>query len=319
MRAERLLSIMLRLQDRKKVTARELSAELQVSVRTIYRDMDTLSLAGVPIYTQRGEDGGCFLDEAYRVSLTNLNLTELQALFVMGGSSSLEALNINHRVEDGLLKLLASLPSSYQAQAKALRQRLYIDTRRWNQFEDGVPLLQVIESAVWQDKIIDVVYQSFNKPIRKIRIMPYGLVVKTHIWYVIGFAEGQTDFRVYRVSRFEDVIVTDEHFERDPDFDLKTVWDSLRENFETTIKASYTVMFSLSSEMVGILDYYIPNRYHIVGEEGDIATIEAQFYNINEARPVLLGFGNRATIISPRELDEQILEYAKSIVAQHDD
>lgn len=316
MRAERLLSIMLRLQERKKVTARELSNELGVSVRTIYRDIDALGMAGIPIYTQRGEAGGCFLDESYRVTLTDLNLGELQALFVMGGANPLEALNIHQRVEDSLLKLLASLPTHYQAQAKALQQRLYIDTRRWNQHEDNTPFLDVIQSAIWQDKYINAVYQPYDKSPRKIQIAPFGLVVKTHIWYLVGLPDGQSDYRVYRVSRFHDVTSTDKSFVRDPDFNLQAVWHALRDSFESAIAPDYSVIFRLPSSLVYILDYYVPNRYDVIEETDELTLVEARFYHINEARPVMLGFGNRVEILSPAELATSVLAYARSIVDQ---
>ncbi len=314
MRAERLLSIMLRLQERKKVTARELAKELGVSTRTIYRDMDALSLSGIPIYTQRGEDGGCFLDEAYRVSLTDLNLGELQSLFIMGGTQPLEALNIHQKVEDSLLKLLSSLPTHYQTQAKALQQRLYIDTKRWMQYEDETPFLNTLQSAVWNNQQIEAIYQSSDKTPRRIILQPYGLVVKTHIWYLVAWSVEHHAFRVYRASRFHQIAASNAHFERDSEFDLAKTWEQLSVNFQTHIAPTYTATVRLPNDLMYILDYYVANRYHIVEQIDGFSVVEIQFYNKNEAMPVMLGFGDRIDIIQPSELADRVVAYAQSIV-----
>lgn len=317
MRAERLLSIMLRLQTHKKVTAKQLATDLGVSIRTIYRDMDALGMAGIPIYTQRGENGGCFLDEDYRVSLTNLNLTELQALFVSGGTSPLESLDVHHKIENGLLKILSSLPSHYQTEVKALQQRIYIDTQNWNQPEEDLPLLQKLQSVVWNNQLVHIMYQAMDKEETPRLIAPYGLVVKAHIWYMVAFREDINDFRIYRLSRIKQVTVVEERFERQADFDLQAVWHQKRRDFEDLIRANYMVTMQMPIHLVQALDYFIPDRYQVLNEIGKKVIVQAQFYHINEARPIILGFGNLVDVLQPIDLADSILATAHSIIEKY--
>ena len=317
MRADRLISILLRLHAYNGITAKQLADELAVSTRTIYRDIEALSMAGIPVYAQRGEYGGLFLDEDYKVSLTNLMLPEIQALFVMGGSAPLEALNLDRRVEDSLLKLFATLPSRYQMEAKALQQRLYIDTQNWNQPQEDLPFLDLIQMAVWQDRIIEAVYQAHGDEAQSRKIIPYGLVVKAHIWYLVGLKAQDMDIRIYRVSRFQEVKLTDALFQRDPDFDLKAIWHEKNTAFEILIKANYITRFRLAPHLLEGLGYFIEDRYQIIEKGDDDVLVEARFYNIHEARSVLMGFGNQLRIIEPQSLRESVLAVAQSIVEQY--
>lgn len=315
MRADRLIAILLRLQARNGITAKQLAGELDVSSRTIYRDIEALSMAGIPVYAQRGDNGGLFLDEHYKVSLTNLLLPEIQALFVMGGSTPLEALNLDFAVENSLLKLLASLPSHYQLEATALQQRLYIDTQRWNQVQEDVPLLDVIQTAVWQDRVIKAQYQPHKEKTTVREIAPYGLVVKAHIWYLLGRGKGESEIKVYRVSRFRDVHITEETFQRESTFDLRLVWQEKSDSFENLMTANYTVRLKLPEYLLEVLDYFIPNRYQMLEQE---AIVEAQFYNVHEARTILMGFGNQVEILEPQSLTDSIYAYAQSIVEKYE-
>lgn len=318
MRADRLIAILLRLQARNGITAKELAGELEVSSRTIYRDIEALSMAGIPVYAQRGDNGGLFLDEHYKVSLTNLLLPEIQALFVMGGATPLEALNLDFAVENSLLKLLASLPSHYQLEATALQQRLYIDTQRWNQAQDDVPLLDVIQTAVWQDKVIKTLYQSQSEESKERQIAPYGLVVKAHIWYLLALPEGEDEIRVYRVSRFKKILITEKIFQRPATFKLKSEWQEKSSAFEDQMEADYAVQINLPAHLINALDYFIPNRYHIIETDEHTAIIEAQFYTAHEARSILMGFGNQVEIIEPHSLADSIYAYAQSIVEKYE-
>ena len=197
------------------------------------------------------------------MSLSGLKLPELQALFVMGGETPLEALKINRTVEDSLLKLLTSLPRAYQQQATEWQSRLYIDSKRWNQVEEELPYLQMLQQAVWQNQVLLVDYLSSDQSLTTRQLEPYGLVVKTHIWYLVARRVNDDDYRIYRVSRFKQVKVTDKLFQRESDFDLQAVWHEKRAAFEHLIRADYTVTFSLPDEMIQALDYFIADRYRI--------------------------------------------------------
>jgi predicted DNA-binding transcriptional regulator YafY len=162
MRADRLLSMMLLLHTRGRMTADELAVKLEVSVRTVYRDIDALSMAGVPIYTHCGPQGGIFLDEDYRVSLTDLTNSEIQSLVISSGAGPLEDIGLDRAVENSYLKLLAALPNLQRQEAERLRQRVFIDPASWFQVQEPLPHLPTIQKAVWEDEEIEFVYERAN-------------------------------------------------------------------------------------------------------------------------------------------------------------
>src|SRR5690554_4763928 len=159
MRADRLISLMLLLHARGRMTARRLAEHLEVSERTIYRDIDALSAAGVPVYVQPGVNGGIFLDEHYRISLTGLTQSEVRALFVGNHARPLADLGLSQAVEDTLLKLFAALPTAHQAEVERLRSRFYIDPANWFQTAESSALLPVLQQAVWEDRALNICYQ----------------------------------------------------------------------------------------------------------------------------------------------------------------
>src|SRR5215472_9846606 len=218
LRADRLLSMLLLLQTRGRMTARELAARLEVSERTIYRDLDALSLAGVPIYTERGPGGGCELLNGYQTKLTGLTEMEVRALFLLGVSHPLTDLGLDHALEDALLKLSAALPSTSRASATQVHQRIHLDASLPSHNGEALLHLQIIQQALWQDRTLRLTCthqceQSVN---------PYGLVSKAGEWYLVGAIAGE--MRVLRVSRIQAAQMTEEHFTRPEVFDLATYW-----------------------------------------------------------------------------------------------
>ncbi|MCJ7622247.1 MAG: HTH domain-containing protein, partial [Anaerolineaceae bacterium] len=190
MRADRLLSMMLLLHTRGRMTAEELAGILEVSVRTVYRDIDALCLAGVPIYTHCGPQGGVFLDEDYRVSLTDLTKSEIQSLVISSGAGPLGDIGLDRAVENSYLKLLAALPTLQRQEAERLRQRVYIDPAGWFQVQESLAHLPSIQKAVWEDEEIEFVYERANGEKFERRIYPHGLVAKSNTWYVTGKSAG---------------------------------------------------------------------------------------------------------------------------------
>ena len=156
MRADRLLSIVLLLQRHHRLKASELAEKLGVTERTIYRDIDALSLAGVPVYTRTGPDGGCFLDEHYRSQLNWFTGAEMQALLYTGSASPLSDLGMEQAMDNAVLKLLSLLPERSRQEAEKMRHRLYLDPSGWYESDDSHPTLPLLKDAVWNDVLIDV-------------------------------------------------------------------------------------------------------------------------------------------------------------------
>ncbi|MBZ0287993.1 MAG: HTH domain-containing protein, partial [Anaerolineae bacterium] len=159
MRADRLISLMLLLHARGRMTAQTLAQQLEVSERTIYRDVDALGAAGVPIYVQPGVNGGIFLDEHYRISLTGLTRAEVQSLFVSSSTPPLADLGLDNAVQATLLKLFAALPLPHQAEVERLRSRFHIDPANWFQVIEPSDTFPLLQQAVWEDRAVSIRYQ----------------------------------------------------------------------------------------------------------------------------------------------------------------
>ena len=217
MRASRLLSILMVLQTRGRVTAEALAAEFEVSVRTIYRDIEQLSAADVPVYADRGPNGGFQLLDGYRTKLTGLSPAEAETLFLAGLPGPAAELGIADVLTTAQLKLTAALPERARATANRVAARFHLDPVGWFRSAGEAQLLPAIAHAVWDERCLDVRYQGrTGTAIHKLQ--PLGLVLKAGIWYLV--AGGSDRPRTYRVSNILEITVRDERFERPKDFDL---------------------------------------------------------------------------------------------------
>lgn len=230
MRADRLLSLLLTLQTEGKVKARELARRLEVSPRTIYRDLDALTAAGVPVYAEPGPTGGVALLGGYETQLTGLNRAELQTLFFGKPPALLQDLGMSRVADAALLKVLASLPAEQQGASRA-RQRLYIDTTGWATSRDAVPTLPLLYEAVGERRVtLRYARPDKNGGDKTVTrtVDPLGLVARGSTWYLIAAVEEQ--LRTYRVSRIEHAEVTDEACVT-PEFDLAAYWEASKAAF----------------------------------------------------------------------------------------
>jgi predicted DNA-binding transcriptional regulator YafY len=228
-RASRLVSLVLLLQTRGQMTAAQLAAELEVSVRTIHRDVAALSAAGVPVYAEPGRYGGCRLVDGYRTRLTGLNADEAEALFLAGAPGPLAELGLGTVLAAAQLKVLAALPPELRSRAVRVQQRFHLDAPAWFRDPDDVPLLAEVASALWDDRRLDVRYARPDRVVGRV-LDPLGLVLKAGVWYLV--AAHRDHVRTYRVARLESVVVRPERFERPGDFDLTAYWAASSVEFE---------------------------------------------------------------------------------------
>src|SRR3954454_10086623 len=200
MRAGRLVSLLLLLQSRGLMTAEQLARELEVSVRTIYRDVDALSIAGVPIYADRGPLGGIRLVDGYRTRLTGLTTQEAEALFLSGLPGPAAQLGLGTVVTAARLKVLAALPPELRARASRISQRFHLDAPGWFQGSESVPHLQTLSTAVWEDRKLSLGYRRNDGNTVDRVVDPLGLVLKAGVWHLVVQTSGAAP-RTYRVSR----------------------------------------------------------------------------------------------------------------------
>jgi len=316
MRADRLLSILMLLQTRGRMTAQSLADELEVSERTIYRDMDALSTAGVPVYAEHGPGGGCALMDNYQTNLTGLKEDEVQALFMLSIPSPLAKLGVTQELKAALLKLSAALPVSHQVNGATVRQRIHLDSSWWFQSEDPTPHLQKVHKAVWEDRKLKLTRRlRFGGQIERL-IEPYGLVAKAGIWYVLYARDGR--FRILRISEILDVQITNDAFHRPVDFDLEKCWGECCQDYECN-QPLYPVNLHVDPKFLNYLPFYFgdPIREKIRGAGSPDASgwvgITLNFRSLEDARDRILGFGRAVKVFEPEALRRSIIDYATQI------
>lgn len=322
MRADRLISLLMLLQTNGRMTADELAERLEVSTRTIYRDLDALSVSGVPVYAERGPNGGCMLMESYRTNLTGLNEKEVQALFMFTVPGLLADLGADKASEAAMLKLMASLPAPFQQDATFVQQRLHLDPAAWFQSDEEVPYLSLVQTAVWENKRLRMNYRRGDGQWVKRLIDPYGLVAKASVWYVVGGMYNSM-IQVYRVSRIMDAELTGSQFERPQDFNLATYWQTWRDQFEAR-QNSLTVTLRVPPKSGPLLALLfgegIVNSLLASSPPEDAtgyATISLTFDSVETACRQLLGLGTAVEVIAPQELRQMLYEQAIQAAGQY--
>ena len=317
MRADRLLSVLLLLQTRGRLTARQLAAELEVSERTIYRDITALSTAGVPVYAETGCAGGFSLVDSYRTQLTSLTEGEASALFMLNIPKPLAELGVGQELKAALLKLSASLPDSRRSAQERVHQRFYLDSTWWQQGGEPVPHLPAVHQAVWRDCKIKLIYfLPFASRIERL-VEPYGLVAKAGVWYLVYEYSGR--MRVIRLSDLVDVQPLEQNFERRVDFDLVDFWQTWCEQVEAR-EYDFKATVRVSAALTGVLTRYFGNQIQeqIVqaapGDEQGRIVLDLPFKSFEAARERLLGFGQAVEVLSPLPLKVSLLDYAEQIV-----
>ncbi|MCL6675021.1 helix-turn-helix transcriptional regulator [Streptomyces panaciradicis] len=234
MRAARLIKMVLLLQSRPSMTAAELARELEVSERTVTRDAQALSEAGVPVYADRGRAGGYRLIGGYRTRLTGLARSEAEALFLSGVPGALREMGLEDAASAARLKVSAALLPSLRDASRTAAQRFHLDAPNWFTEPKAPALLPAVADAVWDDRRITARYRGRDTEVER-TLEPYGLVLKAGVWYLCGRVAERGTYRVYRIDRFTAVDGGEERFERDEDFDLPAFWDERAEQFARSI------------------------------------------------------------------------------------
>jgi predicted DNA-binding transcriptional regulator YafY len=304
MRASRLLTILTTLQARGRVTAPELAAECAVSLRTIYRDIDALSAAGIPVYSERGSDGGYRLLDGYRTQLNGLSAKEAESLFMAGLSGPAADLGIGAVMAAAQNKLLSAMPARLRAGAEQMRARFHLDAPAWFAEAERPAHLPVVADAVWAQRLLRMRYQSWKAEKQRV-VEPLGLVLKSGAWYLVGRVDG--DARTYRISRILELVVLDQRFERPKSFDLAGYWQASTKRLEADLHQNMAkirlspwgakMLEALTSPYVRAATRISPQ----VDADG-WHTAVMPVGSIRQACVDLLRFGSEAEVLEPPEL-----------------
>ncbi len=316
MRADRLLSLLMLLQAHGRLTAGELAKRLEVSERTVYRDADALSAAGVPIYAERGPDGGFALLDNYRTDLTGLTEAELRSLFLLSIPSGAADLGLDDAMAAALRKLSAAATGLRRGEEARVRGRFYLDPGPWRDAPTAVPHLRELQQAAWEDRRADVAYRLPSGPVVEQRLDVYGLVAKEGLWHVVYLRDGRV--LALRVSDLAAVELTEEHFVRRPGFDLVEAWRQWcagrtgRPRYEMTLKVAAPLVSRLGQNGIAcVSEAEMP-----AGASGTVL-VEASCESFEVARERILALGGAVEVVGPEPLRRSVLDYAEQIVARY--
>ncbi len=299
------------------MSARALAEELEVSERTIYRDVEALSAAGVPIYAEAGVNGGYSLLDSYHTTLTGMNDAEVRALFMLSIPEPLADLGVSQELRSALLKLTAALPAQRRKDEAEVRQRIYLDANWWFQGGEPVVHLSAIQQAVWHNRKLVIQYQVPYGPQVEQETEPYGLVAKAGVWYVVYRINGR--FQAKRVSKIRKAQLEAEQFSRQKDFDLAAFWQTWCQSFEAQ-RAQYPVKIRVAPQFVDQLPYYfgeaVLEKLSPVDTKDPDTWLELtlSFESLEEARRKLLELGGVVEVVTPVPLRLSLADYAMQIV-----
>lgn len=322
MRASRLLSIMILLQLRGKIAAEALAAEFEVSVRTIYRDIDELSAAGIPVQSDRGPHGGFQLMAGYRSQFTGLENDEAEALFMIGLPGPAIALGLGNAATRASRKLLASLPPSLREGSRRIADCFHLDTNDWYRNEQSTIELPRIARAVLAQQKLQTSYQSWSG-LRQWQMEPLGLVLKAGAWYLVANSQSRASspkkIRIFKVVHITDMQVQDENFDRPDDFDLPDFWNEATARFEAELRSNnaHLRVSATGLDRIAKLGAFAAQAVENQRDTSNTPESDAPWQTINlpietieHAAQMLLGIGPELEVIEPLALRQRLRELA---------
>ncbi|MBL0923283.1 MAG: WYL domain-containing protein [Sphingomonadaceae bacterium] len=319
MRASRLLSILILLQLRARLTAEQLAREFEVSIRTIYRDIDALSAAGVPVYGDRGPGGGFALLDGYKTRLTGLDASEAEAMLMIGMPGQAAALGLGAAAGRARGKLLAALTPEGSAVADRIAGRFHLDPADWYRAAEPVTWLPSIARAVIDQQRLSLRYESW-KGVRNRLVDPMGLVQKGASWYLVGRIDG--DYRTYRVGAIKSLTVKAERFDRPSGFDLAGYWATQLKRFEEGLRPE-TARLWVSTEgrrRLAELGAYAAKAVADARapDANGWAELDLPFENLEQGARLVLGIGPEIVVIAPAALRAAVREVAAAAIERQD-
>ncbi len=307
---------MLLLQSRGKLSSRELAHMLEVSERTVIRDMEALSSSGVPVLAERGRDGGWMLAEGYRTSLTGMKPNEIGSLLLTADSSILEALGIQDDFSSAVRKLEAAAKPQ-DSPLQFLSSRIHIDGAGWHPSGESYPFLAMLQEAIWENRKVSLTYSNGDECKARL-ISPHGLVAKRGVWYVV--AETGNGMRNYRVSRITDAEITRDTFTRPPGFELARYWEESTASFKSALPR-YPVTLLLKETALTSLqpERYVPVKSIEPSSRAGWLTVCADFQTLESACKIILSLGQQTLVTGPQELIDSVMTSLRESVTLYEE
>lgn len=313
MKSDRLLSILLLLQTRGRITAPELAERLEVSVRTIYRDIEALSTAGVPVYAERGRHGGIELLAGFRTDVTGLTADESRALFILAAQGAHAALGLDAALGSALRKVMAALPAPHRPAAEVTSRRILVDATRWKGGPERAVDLDVLQDAVFADRRLRLRYRHSGEPeTRTYTVDPYGLVSKAGVWYLV--ADRRARPRLFRADRIRSATLLTDPVKRRPGVELADAWAVLRRQVEERPGGLDVTVRVRRDRLDMFLRMNAACLTELPEDDGTDAWVTARLsYGFLRETRQLLAFSGRVEVIAPREVRAELARAAASV------
>ncbi|WP_433284846.1 helix-turn-helix transcriptional regulator [Micromonospora sp. CA-244673] len=315
MRASRMMTLLLQLQVRGQASGRELARRLEVSERTVQRDVEALVAAGIPIRATRGPAGGYRLDRGYRTRLNGVGLDEAGALAFLGLAGPAEQLGLGELLEGARTKVWAGLTGAARERAGRTTERFHLDPTRWYGAPEPVPCLPDLADALWRDHRIRIRYVRDGRPVTR-EVDPLGLVLAAGDWYLVALRNGRR--RTYRVSRMRAVELLDESAARPPGFDLAAAWAESRRALEdepVAVEVTVRVAAAALPRLRRLVPVAGKDRVPVTATGEIVLTVP--FENLGWARSALLGLGSAVEVLAPAELRTQVADELRAAAARY--
>jgi predicted DNA-binding transcriptional regulator YafY len=321
MKAGRLLSVLMLLQMRGRITAGELARALEVSERTILRDIDQLSAAGVPVWSERGRQGGFQLRAGWTTQLTGMTESEASALLLAGMPGPATELGLGEAAVSARLKLLASVPAPLRDGAATVAERLHIDPLDWYRTADTPAFLREAAEAVWQARRVQVDYTSWQGDSRR-QLEPLGLVLKAGAWYLAAREPGKAAVRSYRLASVRAMTVGKVTFRRPRAFDLARYWRESSIRFEAGLRPLQAQVL-VSPRALGWLVHArssfdpLPEVPGHVRVPGGWRCVSVAIESVDHGARQMLGYGAEVEVIAPQALRDEVARVAAQVLRRH--
>ncbi|MEV6209406.1 WYL domain-containing protein [Kitasatospora sp. NPDC051914] len=308
MRASRLVTLLLLLQNRGRMTAEQLAEELEVSVRTVYRDVQALAAAGIPLYGDAGHAGGYRLVDGYRTRLTGLTADEAQAAFLAALPGAAAELGLGEALAAARLKLRAALPAQLREHAGRIQERFLLDAPGWYGDADDTPHLATVAAAVWARRAVVLRYRRWRAPEEiERRVEPYGLVLKAGRWYLV--AGGPSGIRTYRIDQIIGLRELEEEFALPDGFDLGTYWTGYLKDFRARLHTGQALV-RLTPEGA--------RRLGVAGAGDGWTEALVPIESIDHAHGEFLRLGTDIEVVAPAELRDRIAGTVRALAARYE-
>ncbi|MGW6420295.1 helix-turn-helix transcriptional regulator [Streptomyces sp. NPDC055055] len=308
MRASRMVTLLLLLQNRGLMTARQLAEELEVSVRTVYRDVDALGAAGIPLYGAAGHAGGYRLVDGYRTRLTGLTADEAQAAFLAAIPGAAAELGVGEALATARLKLRAALPAELREHAERIQERFLLDAPGWYGDADRTPHLAAAAAAVWARRAVVLRYRRWRAPEEiERRVEPYGLVLKAGRWYLV--AHGPSGIRTYRIDQILELLTSGEEFAAPEGFDLAGYWKGYLADFRARLHTGEALV-RLTPEGA--------RRLGVDPADDGWTEARVPIESLDHAHGEFLRLGTHIEVLAPAELRDRIAETVRTLAARYE-